>query len=91
MFQQEPYGSCQKFSLPDQDSNLECEDQNLVCYQLHHRVATERLSCRYQSNVRTVAVGRKAPMDFAGGLSRTCRALPTPRMNISYMLPHATK
>ena len=24
--------------LPGQDSNLECQDQNLVCYQLHHRV-----------------------------------------------------
>jgi hypothetical protein len=24
--------------LPDQDSNLERQDQNLVCYQLHHRV-----------------------------------------------------
>ena len=25
-------------SLPGQDSNLNYQDQNLVCYQLHHRV-----------------------------------------------------
>ena len=24
--------------LPGEDSNLEWEDQNLLCYQLHHRV-----------------------------------------------------